>query len=36
MLQLIADGPAGTSRPAPLGVAALTRIGLVPGLSVNY
>ena len=35
VLQLIADGPAGTRVPAPLGVAALTRIGLTPGLSVN-
>jgi hypothetical protein len=35
VLQLIADGPAGTGRPAPLDVPALTRIGLVPGLSLT-
>ncbi|HEY6749428.1 MAG TPA: hypothetical protein VI357_27390 [Mycobacteriales bacterium] len=35
VLQLIADGPAGTPRPAPLDVAALIRIGLAPGLSIG-
>jgi hypothetical protein len=35
VLQLFAEGPAGTRRPAPLDVPALTRIGLSPGLSVG-
>jgi hypothetical protein len=35
MLQLLSTGPGGLTRPPALGIAALTRIGLAPGLALT-